>query len=197
MRPSRAFRRSRSIPGRRTRSRLVAVRERVAVAVATRAIVTALTTLLGTSWGSQAVQNAEALGVNPSALAATCVLESGCSQPSGGGGAQGVFQMFPAAYQEGWRRRWPQILAYSLRLYQGAAGMNDPTTEAIAASGYLMQGESSLYRTQEFPTRPCWTSSGLLSFWSSAGTQLANASPAWPLFGRILATSAASSLRTD
>ena len=103
----------------------------------------ALTTLLGTSWGSQAVQNAEALGVNPSALAATCVLESGCSQPSGGGGAQGVFQMFPAAYQEGLAAALaanPQ-LAVSDRL-KVAAGMNDPTTEAIAASGYLMQGES-------------------------------------------------------
>ena len=38
----------------------------------------ALNTMLGQPWGSTAVNNAEALGVNPSALAATCVIESGC-----------------------------------------------------------------------------------------------------------------------
>lgn len=104
----------------------------------------ALTTLLGTSWGSQAVQNAEALGVNPSALAATCVLESGCSQPSGGGGAQGVFQMFPAAYQEGLATALAANPGLASQIVQGSAGMNDPTTEAIAAAGYLMQANQTL-----------------------------------------------------
>ena len=105
----------------------------------------ALTTLLGTSWGSQAVQNAEALGVNPSALAATCVLESGCSQPSGGsGGAQGVFQMFPAAYQEGLAAAMAANPQLASQIVQGSAGMLDPTTEAIAASGYLMQANQYL-----------------------------------------------------
>ncbi len=104
----------------------------------------ALTTLLGTSWGSQAVQNAESLGINPSALAATCVLESGCSQPSGGGGAQGVFQMFPAAYQEGLAAALAANPQLASQIVQGSAGMNDPTTEAIAASGYLMQANQYL-----------------------------------------------------
>ena len=36
----------------------------------------ALNTMMGTTWGNTAVANAEALGVNPSALAATCVLRS-------------------------------------------------------------------------------------------------------------------------
>ena len=40
----------------------------------------ALSTMMGTPWGISAVSNATALGVNPSALAATCVLESGCSE---------------------------------------------------------------------------------------------------------------------
>lgn len=106
---------------------------------------TALSTLMSTSWGSQAIANAEALGVNPSALAATCVLESGCSQPvGGGGGAQGVFQMYPAAYQEGLQTALAANPALASQIVQGQAGMLDPTTEAIAASGYLMQANQSL-----------------------------------------------------
>jgi hypothetical protein len=54
---------------------------------------TALGTMLGTSWGNTAVGNAQALGVNPSALAATCVLESGCQNVGGSGTISGVFQM--------------------------------------------------------------------------------------------------------
>jgi len=61
---------------------------------------TALAAMLGTAWGAAAVANAQTVGVNASALAATCVLESGC-QNVGGSGAQGVFQMYPAAFNEG------------------------------------------------------------------------------------------------
>lgn len=103
----------------------------------------ALNTLLSQSWGSTAASNAEALGLNPSALAATCVLESGC-QNLGGSGAQGAFQMFPAAYQEGLQTALAANPALASQIVQGSAGMNDPTTEAIAASGYLMQANSAL-----------------------------------------------------
>jgi hypothetical protein len=104
----------------------------------------ALSTMMGTPWGISAVSNATALGVNPSALAATCVLESGCSQPAGGSGAQGVFQMYPAAFQEGLQTALAANPSLASQIVQGSAGMNDPTTEAIAASGYLMQGASAL-----------------------------------------------------
>ena len=40
----------------------------------------ALNTMMGMAWGNTAVANAESLGVNPSALAATCVLELGLSE---------------------------------------------------------------------------------------------------------------------
>jgi hypothetical protein len=96
------------------------------------------------SWGLQAIQNAEALGVNPSALAATCVLESGCQSTSGGGGAQGVFQMFSAAYQEGLQAALAANPNLAAQLVQGDAGRNDPTTEAIAAAGYLMMANQAL-----------------------------------------------------
>jgi hypothetical protein len=135
----------------------------------------ALTTLMGTSWGSQAIQNAEALGVNPSALAATCVLESGCSQPSGGGGAQGVFQMFPAAYQEGLATALAANPGLAPQIVQGSAGMNDPTTEAIAAAGYLMQANQALENAGISNTTVVQARS-YYNFGPSAGVQIAQAS---------------------
>lgn len=105
----------------------------------------ALNTMIGTPWGAQAAADAQALGLNPSALAATCVLESGCgANTSSTGSAQGVFQMQPAAYQEGLNTALAANPALASQIVQGSAGMNDPVTEAIAASGYLMQASNSL-----------------------------------------------------
>ena len=134
----------------------------------------ALATLMGTSWGLQAIQNAEALGLNPSALAATCVLESGCSQPAGGGGAQGVFQMFPAAYQEGLAAALAANPDLSSQIVGGSGGRNDPTTEAIAASGYLMLMNQQLQNAGV--TNPTVLDvRGLYNFGASAGTAIAQA----------------------
>jgi hypothetical protein len=102
-----------------------------------------LGTLLGTPWGAQAIANAQALGVNASAVAATCVLESGCQNVSGSG-AQGVFQMYPAAYQEGLKAALAVDPSLASQIVPGSAGMGDPVTEAIAASGYLMQANQAL-----------------------------------------------------
>ncbi|WP_459677758.1 hypothetical protein [Acidisoma sp. 7E03] len=104
----------------------------------------ALNTLLGQSWGATAVSEAESVGINPSAVAATCVLESGCQNVSGALGAQGAFQMYPAAYQEGLQAALAANPSLASQIVPGSAGMNDPTTEAIAASGYLLQANSSL-----------------------------------------------------
>ena len=150
----------------------------------------ALTTLMGTSWGLQAIQNAEALGVNPSALAATCVLESGCSQPPAGGGAQGVFQMFPAAYQEGLAAALAANPQLASQIVAGSAGMNDPTTEAIAASGYLMKGVQSLENSGI--SDPTVTQvRAYYQFGPADGTALANASPGATLGSVLQHTSAA------
>jgi len=102
-----------------------------------------LNTMLGTTWGAQAIADAQALGVNASALAATCVLESGCQNVSGSG-AQGVFQMYPAAYQEGLQAALAANPQLASQIVQGSAGMNDPVTEAIAAAGYQMLAVQSL-----------------------------------------------------
>jgi hypothetical protein len=105
----------------------------------------ALDTMLAQSWGTTAIANAQALGVNPSALAATCVIESGCGADVGNGtGAQGVFQMYPPAFQDGLQTALAADPSLASEIVPGSAGMNDPTTEAIAASGYLMQANSAL-----------------------------------------------------
>ena len=105
----------------------------------------ALDTMLAQSWGNAAIADAQALGLNPSALAATCVIESGCGANLGSGsGAQGPFQMYPAAFQEGLQNALEADPSLASEIVQGSAGMNDPTTEAIAASGYLMQANQTL-----------------------------------------------------
>ena len=106
----------------------------------------ALNTLLSQSWGAEAITEAEALGVNPSALAATCVVESGCQNvgSSSGSSATGAFQMQSAAYQEGLQTALAANPSLASQVVQGAAGMSDPATEAIAASGYLMQANTAL-----------------------------------------------------
>jgi hypothetical protein len=136
----------------------------------------ALTTMLGTSWGGTAVSNATALGVNPSALAATCVLESGCSQPVAGSGAQGVFQMYPTAFQEGLNTALAANPALASQIVQGSAGMNDPTTEAIAASGYLMQANQIL-QSDGISNPTVMEARAYYQFGPTYGPQVAQASP--------------------
>ncbi len=58
----------------------------------------ALNTMLGTPWGSDAASAAMAVGVNPSALAATCVVESECRNVGGSGTVSGAFQMTNSTY---------------------------------------------------------------------------------------------------
>jgi hypothetical protein len=137
----------------------------------------ALSVMMGTPWGISAVSNATALGVNPSALAATCVLESGCSQPAGGSGAQGVFQMYPAAFQEGLQTALAANPALASQIVQGSAGMNDPATEAIAASGYLMQAAQSL-QNAGIADPTVVQGRGYYNFGPSNGVALAQADPA-------------------
>jgi hypothetical protein len=134
----------------------------------------ALNTLLSQSWGSTAVSEAEAIGINPSAVAATCVMESGCQNVSGSG-AQGAFQMFPAAYQEGLQTALAANPSLASQIVQGSAGMNDPATEAVAAAGYLMQANTALQNAGvSQPT--VLDARGYYNFGPSAGPQIAQAS---------------------
>jgi hypothetical protein len=137
----------------------------------------ALNTMIGTSWGAQAAANAQALGLNPSALAATCVLESGCGASAGNGsGAQGVFQMFPGAFQEGLQTALTANPGLAPQIMQDSAGMNDPVTEAIAASGYLIQANQAL-QNAGIANPTVLDARAYYNFGPTNGLQLAQADP--------------------
>jgi hypothetical protein len=136
-----------------------------------------LNTMLAQSWGNSAIANAQALGVNPSALAATCVIESGCGANVGNGtGAQGPFQMYPAAFQEGLQTALAADPSLADEIVQGSAGMNDPTTEAIAASGYLMQANQAL-ESAGISNPTVLDARAYYNFGPTNGVSLANADP--------------------
>jgi hypothetical protein len=52
--------------------------------------------------------------------------------------------MQPAAFQDGLNPALAADPSLASEVVQGAAGMTDPVTEAIAASGYLMQANQAL-----------------------------------------------------
>jgi hypothetical protein len=102
---------------------------------------TALATMLGTSWGQTAADNATALGVNPAALAATCVLESNCqANPGGTGTISGAFQMSNGTYAQ----TVSEVSASNPDLAGQITTKNDPASQSITASQYLLDGAQSL-----------------------------------------------------
>jgi hypothetical protein len=52
--------------------------------------------------------------------------------------------MYPDAYQDGLQTALAADPSLASEIVQGTAGMDDPTTEAIAASGYLIQANQAL-----------------------------------------------------
>lgn len=94
-----------------------------------------LDTMLRTDWGAAAASNAAALGVNPAALAATCVMESGCAaNPGGTGTISGAFQMSNGTYAQ----TVAEVRASNPELAAQLTTKNDPASQSIAASQYLL-----------------------------------------------------------
>lgn len=138
----------------------------------------ALNTMIGTPWGITAVSNAQAMGLNPSALAATCVLESSCQNVSGGT-YTGAFQMGTAAYNEGIAVAESIDPALASQLVSGD-GRGDPTSAAIAAGGYLLQGAQALQNAGiSDPT--VLDVRSYFNFGPAAGPQMAQASSSDPM----------------
>ena len=135
-----------------------------------------LNTMLGTSWGVTAVSNATALGVNPSALAATCVLESGCQNVGGSGTVAGAFQMTASTYTSMINAAVAQNPSLASTIVPGLAGQMDPATESIAASEYLLQGAQ--YLENNGVLNPTVTDvRGYYNFGPVGGAAIATASP--------------------
>jgi len=104
----------------------------------------ALDTMLSQSWGAAAEANAQSLGVNATALAATCVLESNCQNVGGTGTINGAFQMSNGTYTAAMAAALQQNPNLAANIVPGLAGKSDPATQSIAAAEYLRQGAVAL-----------------------------------------------------
>lgn len=101
-------------------------------------------TMMSQSWGAQASSNATELGVNPTALAATCVVESGCTNNESSGDIKGIFQMTSSAYTSNLAAALASNPNLANSVMSGLAGQNDPATQSIAAAQYLKTAAASL-----------------------------------------------------
>lgn len=99
----------------------------------------ALDTMTSRSWGIAASEAATSVGVNPSALAATCMVESGCQNVTARSGSQirGAFQMLDSTFESGLTQavRYNPNLAGTVQ--RGVAGSMDPGNQAISAAATL------------------------------------------------------------
>ena len=121
-----------------------------------------------------AVANAQLLGVNPSALAATCVVESGCQNVSGYGTVAGAFQMTASTYTAMINAAVAQNPSLASQIVPGLAGQMDPATESIAASEYLLQANQYL-QGQGIANPTVLDVRSYYNFGPSAGAAIANA----------------------
>ena len=85
------------------------------------------------------------------------------------------FKCTRPAFQEGLQNALAADPSLASQIVQGSAGMNDPTTEAIAASGYLMQAAQTLQNAGiSDPT--VFKRRGYYNFGPANGVQLATSS---------------------
>lgn len=135
-----------------------------------------LDAMLAQSWGAAASADAQLLGVSPSAVAATCEMESGCASSTGSGGTiSGTFQMLDSTYSqmiENAEARDPSLTA---SVVPGEAGKLDPVSESIAASEYLREGAVAL-ESPNIPSPTVLDVRGYYNFGPSNASAIANAS---------------------
>ena len=132
--------------------------------------------MMDQSWGSAASANAQALGVNATALAATCQIESNCQNVGGSRSITGAFQMSSSTYNAMLQAALQQNPNLASNIVQGSAGMNDPATESIAASEYLLQGAQYL-QNQGISDPTVLQVRGYYNFGPQNGANLAAADP--------------------
>lgn len=103
----------------------------------------ALDMMSGRSWGEAASQNAALVGVNPSALAAICIVESGCQNVAArdGSGIRGAFQMLDSTFEAGLTQAVGYNPALQGTVQRGVDGSMDPANQAISAAATL-RGEA-------------------------------------------------------
>lgn len=108
----------------------------------------ALDVMGGRAWGEAASQNALAVGVNPSALAATCMVESGCQNVAARDGSRirGAFQMLDPTFESGLTQAVGYNPALQGTIQRGVDGSMDPANQAISAAATLRAEAERLQR---------------------------------------------------
>ncbi len=134
-----------------------------------------MTTMMSRSWGEAASQNAQAVGVTPVSVAATCIMESGCNaNPASNGTISGTFQMrddtFTSMINSALARN-PNLAA---NIVPGLAGKLDPATQSIAAAEYLRQGAVGL-QSSSIPNPSVLDVRGYYNFGPGPAAAVANA----------------------
>ncbi len=143
----------------------------------------ALGTMEAQGWGQQAADNATALGVNPNAVAATCVLESGCQNVPARAGStvNGAFQFTDGTYQAAMRAagQSPDL-----------AGKMNPATESIAAAQELKTAALTLQQSG-IANPTVMDVRGAYNFGQGYGVALARADNSTPMSSVLSSYSAA------
>lgn len=126
------------------------------------------------SWGALASQNATAIGVNPSAVAATCVIESGCQNVSArsGSSVSGAFQMTDPTYRSDIQRAAAQNPSLAGTIDTSLAGKMDPANQAIAAAQDLKNAATTL-QSAGVPNPTFLDTRGYYQFGAGPGPQIA------------------------
>ncbi len=138
----------------------------------------AYNTMMAQSWGTAAKNAAMAMGINPSALAATCVMESGCQNTpaKSGGSASGAFQMINSTYTADIAAAVALDPSIADSITSGLDGKMDPATEAYAAAYELMNDAQTLQNAGVTDPTVLDTRA-IYQFGQGAGTQVATADP--------------------
>ena len=152
-------------------------------------------TLMSRSWGPSASSSAEALGVNPVALASTCVVESGCTDKPQVGSISGAFQMMNATYTSAMSEAISDHPELASSLTSGLAGQRDPATQAIAAAQYLKDAATNL-QANGVANPTVLDSRGYYNFGPGYGASISNAEGS-TLMSDVLSKMSASDLQKN
>lgn len=154
----------------------------------------ALDTMTSRSWGEAAMQGATSVGVNPSALAATCMVESGCQNVAARDGSRirGVFQMLDSTFESGLTQAVRYNPALAGTLDRGIAGSMDPAMQAVSAAA-ILRSDALKLQAAGIPNPTVLDVRGGYNFGALYTTSLAQASGT-ELMSNILTTYSPSQL---
>lgn len=156
----------------------------------------AMQTMLSRSWGAAAQANVEQMGVNAAAVAATCMLESGCNTNAAThGGISGTFQMLNTTYAADIRKAAAENPSLAGVINVSAAGAADPANQAIAAAQDLKTAALRL-RASGIENPTVLDTRGAYNFGAGYGVKLAQASDNQTM-SSILSSYSAAELRNN